>query len=64
MLFDLTSVSGQRVSQVDELHLGGRQWVSSTNLFIAAAGAVAGAVLATLVRVLPAAAGQWWPYLS
>lgn len=59
MLFDLTSVSGQRVSQVDELHLGGRQWVSSTNLFIA----VAGAALATLVRVLPAAAGQWWPYL-
>lgn len=63
MLFDLTSVSGQRVSQVDELHLGGRQWVSSTNLFIAVAGAVAGAALATLVRVLPAAAGQWWPYL-
>ena len=44
MLFDLTSVSGQRVSQVDELHLGGRQWVSSTNLFIAA-GMVAALVL-------------------
>ncbi len=24
---------------------------------------MAGAALATLVRVLPAAAGQWWPYL-
>lgn len=63
MLFDLTSISGQRVAQVDELHLGGRQWVSSTNVFIGAGGAIGGSLIALLLRFTPLAAGQWWPFL-
>ena len=63
MLFDLTGVCGQRVAQVDELHLGGRHWVSSTTLLIALGGAVAGMMPAVLIRLTPPAAGQWWPFL-
>lgn len=62
MLFDLTSISGQRVAQVDELHLGGRQWVSTTTLFIGAGGAVAGGVmgLALQITLFP---GSMWVFL-
>lgn len=63
MLFDLTAISGQRVAQVDELHLGGRQWVSSTDVFISAGGALTGAAVGELIRLTPLAAGQWWPFL-
>ncbi|MBT1161772.1 hypothetical protein [Bifidobacterium sp. SO1] len=63
MLFDLTAISGQRVNQVDELHLGGRQWVSSTDVFIGAGGMLVGGLLGELIRLTPLAAGQWWPFL-
>ena len=32
MLFDLTGVSGQRVSQVDALKLGTRHWIRTSDL--------------------------------
>ncbi|KAA8826915.1 hypothetical protein [Bifidobacterium myosotis] len=64
MLFDLTSISGQRVAQVDELHLGGRQWVSSTNVFIGAGGMLVGGIVGVVIRIMPFAAGQWWPFLA
>lgn len=63
ILLDLTGISGQRVAQVDELHLGGRHWVSSTTLFIILGGMAAGVMLAALIRLAPMAAGQWWPFL-
>lgn len=62
MLFDLTAISGQRVAQVDELHFGGRTWVSSTTVFIGMGGALAGGVLAMLLRAI-ASPGAWWPFL-
>ena len=42
MLYDLTRVSGERVKQVDELHVGGRVWITSTNLFLLLGGAAMG----------------------
>ncbi|RSX49859.1 hypothetical protein [Bifidobacterium castoris] len=61
MLYDLTKVSGQRVSQVDELHVGGRQWMRSADLFLLLGGGAAGAGAAQLLRVV--FRGQYWPYL-
>lgn len=63
MLFDLTAISGQRVSQVDELHVGGRQWVPVTGMLLALGGAAMGAGIATLIR-MTLAPGAWWPFLA
>ena len=50
MLYDLTRVSGERVKQVDELHVGGRVWITSTNLFLLLGGAAMGALVASALR--------------
>lgn len=61
MLYDLTKISGQRVSQVDELHVGGRVWMRSTDFFLILGGMGIGVVLASLVRMVWR--GSWVPYL-
>lgn len=60
MLFDLTRLSGLRVAQVDELRLGGRHWVRSTDVLLFLAGLAAGALPATGLRMLT---GGWIPWL-
>ena len=60
MLFDLTRISGQRVDQVDELHVGGRHYIRSTTLFIGMGGMLAGAIAALPLRLL---FGGMWPFL-
>lgn len=60
MLFDLTRISGERVRQVDELKVGGRLWIRSSDLFLMLGGAVVGLALSQLIRLLVAG---WVPYL-
>lgn len=60
MLFDLTGISGQRVSQVDSLKLGSRHWIRTTDLGILAAGMLAGAVMALPLRMM---FGGIWMFL-
>ena len=60
MLFDLTGVSGQRVSQVDSLKLGSRHWIRTSDLGILAAGMFAGAVMALPLRMM---FGGIWMFL-
>ena len=60
MLFDLTGVSGQRVSQVDALKLGTRHWIRTSDLGILAAGMFAGAVMALPLRMM---FGGIWMFL-
>ena len=60
MLYDLTRVSGERVKQVDELHVGGRVWITSTNLFLLLGGAAMGALVASALRLV--FAGNWLVY--
>ena len=60
MLYDLTRVSGERVKQVDELHVGGRVWIASTNLFLLLGGAAMGALVASALRLV--FAGNWLVY--
>lgn len=61
MLFDLTKISGQRVDQVDEIQLVGRQWIRTTDLFIFFGGCVAGAFVCLPLHML---FGGWLPYLA
>lgn len=60
MLFDLTGISGQRVSQVDSLKLGSRHWIRTSDLGILAAGMFAGAVMALPLRMI---FGGIWMFL-
>ena len=46
MLFDITRISGNRVDQVDELKITQRIWFRSTDLLIALAGLLLGALAA------------------
>lgn len=60
MLLDLTTVSNQRVSQVDELRLGSRHWVRSSDLAILGVGMVVGVLIAMPLRI---AFGGIWMFL-
>ncbi|OZG49847.1 hypothetical protein [Bombiscardovia coagulans] len=60
MLFDLTRISGERVSQVDELKVAGRIWLRSTDLLLIGGGAVVGVMIAQSIRMLTV---SWIPYL-
>lgn len=63
MLFDLTAISRQRAAQVDELHVGGRLWVSSTTAFIALGGMISGVLAGEIIR-FTLAPGELWPFLA
>lgn len=63
MLFDLTAVSSKRVSQVDEMHVGGSHWIRLSTFGWAMGGLFAGAGLSMLLRAT-VAPGQLWPWLA
>lgn len=62
MLIDLTRVSGQRVSQVDELRLGERHWIRTTDIYLFGGGLLAGAFAALPLRIL--FGGVWMFFLA
>lgn len=60
MLYDLTTVSGARVSQVDEMKVAGRFWIRSSDFFLILGGAGAGLALAGLCQRV---SDSYVPYL-
>ncbi|NME61935.1 hypothetical protein CQR48_0421 [Bifidobacterium thermophilum] len=62
MLYDLTRVSGERVSQVDELKVSRRVWIRQSTFFLALGGFATGSVL-SMILVPILGTGSWLPYL-
>lgn len=49
MLYDLTRVSGERVSQVDELKVTRHFWIRQSSFFLALGGFLVGGVLSMIL---------------
>lgn len=71
MLYDLTSISGQRVRQVDEWQVNSHTWIRTPTLLIGMGGAVAGLLVAApfmglvgpAVLILPVVCAFLFPFL-
>ena len=61
MLYDLTRVSGERVSQVDELKVTRHFWIRQSSFFLALGGFLVGGVL-SMILIPVVGRGSWLPY--
>ena len=46
MLYDLTHISGARLAKVDQVHVGGRQWIAWGDIWVSLAGLATGTLAA------------------